>query len=131
MAVDDTPIFTALITELGRERRAAEERAETLAALLADVEALHEVDRDGQCPTCGSDGPCLTLRLVHREVTLETAYAAVRDHQPIDLALAEQDTPRVPRLDDLLAAPSTGVDRFFDALLGDAAREAGGERFSA
>jgi len=114
----DTPILSGMIVELGRARDVAWEQADALAQLLADLEALHEPDGNGDCPTCGTTAPCLTHLLIRREITIDQAYAAVRDHQPIDLVAAESGlAPPVPSLADLLAAPTPGLDRFFDALL--------------
>ena len=50
---------------------------------------------------------------------MDQAYSVLRDHRPIDLAAAEfaRPTPPVPSLKKLLAAPTPGVDRFFDALM--------------
>ena len=114
----DTPILSGMIVELGHARDVAWEEADALAAQLADIEALHEPDGNGDCPTCGTAAPCLTHLLIRREITIDQAYAAIRDHQPIDLVAAEQrGAPPVPSLADLLAAPTPGLDRFFDALL--------------
>jgi len=114
----DTPILSGMIVELGRARDEAWAEADALAQRLADLEALHEPDGNGDCPTCGTSAPCLTHLLIRREITIEQAYAAIRDHQPIDLIAAEsRPAPPVPSLADLLAAPTPGLDRFFDALL--------------
>ena len=114
----DTPILSGMIIELGRARDEAWAEADALAQRLADLEALHEPDGNGDCPTCGTSAPCLTHLLIRREITIEQAYAAIRDHQPIDLIAAEsRPAPPVPSLADLLAAPTPGLDRFFDALL--------------
>jgi hypothetical protein len=115
----DTPLFSGMIVELGRARDEAEEQAHALARLLADVEALHEPDSNGDCPTCVTTAPCLTHLLIRREISMAEACAALRDNRPIDLVAAEGDrpTPPVPSLAKLLAAPSPGLDRFFDALL--------------
>lgn len=114
----DTPILSGMIVELGRARDVAWDQADALAALLADVEALHEPDGNGDCPTCGTTAPCLTHLLIRRQITVDQAFAALRDHQPIDLVAAESgQAPPVPSLADLLAAPTPGLDRFFDALL--------------
>ena len=40
----DTPILSGMIVELGRARDVAWDQADALAALLADVEALHELE---------------------------------------------------------------------------------------
>ena len=115
----DTPILAGMIVELGQAREEAWEEADALARLLADVEALHEPDANGDCPTCGTTAPCLTHLLIRREITMDQAYSVLRDHQPIDLVAAEaaRPTPQVPSLATLLAAPTPGLDRFFDALL--------------
>ena len=114
----DTPILSGMIVELGRARDEAWDHADALAAQLADIEALHEPDGNGDCPTCGTTAPCLTHLLIRREITIEQAYSVIRDHQPIDLVAAEARTgPPVPSLSELLAAPTPGLDRFFDALL--------------
>src|SRR3954465_13453690 len=119
-----------MIVELGQARDEAEGQAAALARHLADIEALHEPDGNGDCPTCCTAAPgppppprcparpCLTPLLIRREITIDQAYAAIRDHQPIDLTAAEsRQAPPVPSLADLLAAPTPGLDRFFDALL--------------
>lgn len=114
----DTPILSGMIVEMGHARDVAWQRVDALAAQLAEIEALHEPDGSGDCPTCGTSAPCLTHLLIRGEITIDQAYAAVRDHQPIDLVAAEsRQGPCVPSLSDLLAAPSPGLDRFFDALL--------------
>ena len=114
----DTPILSGMIVELGRARDEAWEHYDALAQQLSDIEALHEPDGNGDCPTCGTAAPCLTHLLIRREITIDQAYAAIRDHQPIDLIAAEsRQGPPVPSLADLLAAPTPGLDRFFDALL--------------
>jgi hypothetical protein len=62
--------------------------------------------------------PCPTLRLARGEVDYETACAAVRGL--IDLTAYERlgpVAPTVPRLADLLAGSTDGIDRFFDVLL--------------
>ena len=106
----DSPIFSSLIAELGRERS-------DLRRLLADVEALHEPDANGDCPTCMTPAPCLTTLMLHREVSVEDAFAVVRERQPIDLVRDERG-PLMPTVAELLATPTDGMDRFFDALLG-------------
>lgn len=114
----DTPILSGMIVELGQARDEAWDQVDALAQQLADIEALHEPDGNGDCPTCGTTAPCLTHLLIRREITIDQAYSAIRDHQPIDLAGAEsRPAPPVPSLADLLAAPTPGLDRFFDALL--------------
>lgn len=117
MNAGDSPIFATLITELGRERSDAVEQASRLQRLLADVEALHEPDANGDCPTCLAPAPCLTTLMLHGEVSVEDAFAVVRDRQPIDLVRDERG-PLVPSVAELLATPTDGMDRFFDALLG-------------
>ena len=114
----DTPILSGMIVELGRARDEAWDSYDAIAQQLSDIEALHEPDGNGDCPTCGTAAPCLTHLLIRREITIDQAYAAIRDHQPIDLVAAEsRQTPPVPSLAALLAAPTPGLDRFFDALL--------------
>jgi hypothetical protein len=117
----DTPVFAGLIRDLGERRRQAAADATKLRRRLADVEALHEPDADSECPTCGTTAPCPTLLLARGEVDYETACSAVRGL--IDLTVLEPDddrptAPPMPRLADLLDNPTTGVDRFFDVLLG-------------
>jgi hypothetical protein len=107
-----------MIAELGQDRVEAELRASALGDLLGDLEALHEPDADGDCPACMAPGPCLTLLLIRRDITVEQAFAVIRGAEVIDLTRAERDVPRVPSLSQLLAQPSRGMDRFFDALLG-------------
>ncbi|HEU5033705.1 MAG TPA: hypothetical protein VFT62_03000 [Mycobacteriales bacterium] len=119
---DETPIFAELILDLGRERDAADARTAHLARLVADVEALHEPDGNGECPTCGTEAPCVTLLLLRDEVSLEQACAAVREGRPLDLSGGDSpEAANVPKIKDLLDAATPGVDRFFDALLGNAA----------
>ena len=114
----DTPILSGMIVELGRARDEAEQQAATAQRLLADIEALHEPDGNGDCPTCGTSAPCLTHLLLRGDITVEQACAAVRDNQPIDLVAAEsREGPPVPSLAELLAVPAPGLERFFDALL--------------
>lgn len=115
----DAPVLSGMIIELGQARDDAWDHADALARLLADVEALHEPDANGDCPTCGTTSPCLTHLLIRHEITMEQAYSVLRDHQPIDLVAAElaRPTPPVPSLKTLLAAPTPGLDRFFDALM--------------
>ena len=95
-----------------------------LSGIIADLEALHEPDSNGDCPTCLAPAPCVTHLLVRRQIDLAQAYAAVRDHEPIDLVAAERQGPPVPSLAELLAVPARGMERFFDALLGEAATQA-------
>ena len=115
----DAPVLSGMIIELGQAREEAWDQADALARLLADIEALHEPDANGDCPTCGTVAPCLTHLLIRREITMDQAYSVLRDHHPIDLVAAElgRPTPAVPSLKTLLAAPTPGLDRFFDALL--------------
>ena len=114
----DSPIFAAMISELAEGRSAAEDRAIALETLLADVESLHEPNGDGDCPACVTASPCLTMLLLRREIDVDQAFGAMRDAQVIDLARAEREGPPVPSLSELLAQPTRGMDRFFDALLG-------------
>lgn len=120
----ETPILSGIIADLGQARDDARGEAADLRRMLADLEALHEPDSNGDCPTCLAPAPCVTHLLVRRQIDLAQAYAAVRDHQPIDLVAAERETPRVPSLAELLAVPDRGMERFFDALLGEAATAA-------
>ena len=115
----EAPVLSGMIIELGRARDDAWDHADALARLLADVEALHEPDAGGDCPTCATTSPCLTHLLIRREITMDQAYSVLRDHQPIDLVAAEmaRPTPPVPSLKTLLATPAPGLDRFFDALM--------------
>lgn len=113
-----TPIFTSLITELGRERAQAQGTADELRKLVADLEALHEPDLDDECPTCKTQSPCITMLLLHRRISVEQAFGIARDNEPIDLVEVERG-PRVPSLAELLAMPTGGIDRYFNALLGD------------
>src|SRR5947208_9703779 len=107
-----------MTVDLGRAREEAWDHSDAIAQQLSDIEALHAPDGNGDCPTCGTAAPCLTHLLIRREITVDQAYAAIRDHRPIDLVAAEaRPTPPVPSLAALLAAPTPGLDRFFDALL--------------
>ena len=109
-----------MIGELNAARDAAEGRAGDLARLVADVEALHEPDAGGDCPTCMTESPCRTLRRVRREITFAAACDSMRDLRTIDLAAAEDVMRRpVPTLKELLETPAPGLERFFHALLGD------------
>ena len=120
MPLDDreTPILAEMIVELGEARDDAEREAAALTARLSDVEALHEPDAGGDCPTCMTPAPCVTSLLLRGQVTLEGAFAHVRDAAPIDLIAVETEPhPPVPSLAELLAAPTDNLDRFFDALL--------------
>ncbi len=107
-----------MISELGQERADALRRVAELGGLLADLEALHEPDGDGECPACAAPAPCLTTLLLRGDISSEQAFGALRDAEVIDLARAERDCPPVPSLSELLAQPTRGMDRFFDALLG-------------
>jgi hypothetical protein len=117
----DSPIFYDMIASLGVDRDAAEARAAELRQVVADVEGLHEPDVGGECPACRTQSPCLTLQLVHGLITLEAAFAALRNDQPIDLVAVEshRPTPPIPSLKELMAIAPSGVDRFFEALLSD------------
>jgi hypothetical protein len=115
---NDTPVLSSVILDLARARDVARDHAASLDDLLSDVEMLHEPGADGQCPTCRTPSPCLTHLLIRREITFAQACSVVRDHEPIDLVGAEtRPAPPVPSLAELLAAPSPGLDRFFDALM--------------
>jgi len=115
---NDTPILSSVILDLARARDLAADHAASLDDLLGDVETLHEPNGGGECPTCRTPAPCLTHLLIRREITLDQACSVVRDHEPIDLVAAEtRPAPPVPSLAELLAAPSPGLDRFFDALM--------------
>lgn len=114
---DDAPVLADLIDDLYAQRSAADARAAALARLLSDLELLHEPDAGGDCPTCVVEAPCLTLRMLRGEVTVDDAVASVRDHRVIDLD-AGRSTPTVPSLKELLAVAPHGVDKFFEALLG-------------
>lgn len=117
MPFDETPILAEMIVELGEARDDAERDAARLQARLADLEALHEPDAGGDCPTCGTPAPCVTMLLLRGQVTLDRAFAHVRDAAPIDLVALDDRTPPVPSLAEMLAAPTSNLDRFFDALL--------------
>jgi hypothetical protein len=118
-AVPDSPIYTYMISDLLDARVLAERRAEELDQLLADVEALHEPDSNGDCPTCLTEAPCVTFGLLHRDLTFERACVTVRKREPIDLIAAEwPDRPSVPSLAALLATPNPAIDRAFEALIG-------------
>lgn len=114
----DSPIFATMISELGQERADALRRLAEVGGLVADLEALHEPDGDGDCPACHAPAPCLTTLVLRGDLSSEQAFSALRDAQVIDLARAERDSPPVPSLAELLAAPTRSMDRFFDALLG-------------
>ena len=108
-----------MVTDLLDSRSLAERRAEELDRLLAEVEALHEPDSNGDCPTCLTEAPCVTFGLLHRDLTFERACVSVRDREQIDLTAIEQpDRPRVPRLAALLATPNPAMDRAFAVLIG-------------
>lgn len=115
----DTPVLADLVLDLGRARDEAREQVARLEQLLADLEGLHEPDRNGDCPTCRTQAPCVTHLLLRGVITSEQAFGVVRDNLVIDLTAAEDDVNRrpVPSLADLLAAPTASLDRFFDALL--------------
>ena len=114
-----TPIFSSLITEMGRDRAQAQGQAEDLRRLVADLEALHEPDADDECPTCKTASPCITMLLLQRRISVDEAFGIVRDNQPIDLVEVERG-PRVPSIAELLAMPTGGIDRYFAAVLGKA-----------
>jgi hypothetical protein len=115
----DEPIFAGMVTDLQRERTLAERRAAELARLLTDVEALHEPDANGDCPTCLTEAPCVTFGLLHRDLTFEHACVTVRDRDEIDLVAIEQpDRPPVPSLAELMAIENPALDRAFETLLG-------------
>jgi len=107
-----------MVSELGQERADALRRVAELGARLADLEALHEPDGDGECPACMAPAPCITTLLLRGDISTEQAFGAMRDAQIIDLSHAERDSVPVPSLAELLAQPTRGMDRFFDALLG-------------
>jgi hypothetical protein len=108
-----------MVTDLLDSRSVAEQRIEELDRLLADVEALHEPDSNGDCPTCLTEAPCVTFGLLHRDLTFERAMVTVRDRATIDLTAIEQpDRPSVPKLATLLATPNPAMDRAFAALIG-------------
>lgn len=114
----DTPVLSGLVLDLGRSRDEALDRATGLERLLRDLEGLHEPDSNGDCPTCHTAAPCVTHLLLRGEITADQAFAAVRDNVVIDLVRADDAArPQVPSLAELLAAPTPGLDRFFDALL--------------
>jgi hypothetical protein len=109
-----------MVTDLLDARTVAERRVEELDRLLADVEALHEPDSNGDCPTCLTEAPCITFGLLHRDLTFERACVTVRGREPIDLVAIEQpDRPRIPSLATLLATPNPAMDRAFMALIGE------------
>ena len=108
-----------MVTDLLDARSVAEQRIDELDRLLADVEALHEPDSNGDCPTCLTEAPCVTFGLLNRDLTFERACVTVRDSAPIDLTAIEQpDRPPIPRLATLLATPNPAMDRAFEVLIG-------------
>jgi hypothetical protein len=108
-----------MVTDLIDARSLAEHRVEELDRLLAEVEALHEPDSNGDCPTCLTEAPCVTFGLLHRDLTFERACVSVRNREPIDLIAAEwPDRPVVPSLASLLASPNPAMDRAFSTLIG-------------
>jgi hypothetical protein len=108
-----------MVTDLLDARSFAERRIEELDRLLADVEALHEPDTNGDCPTCLTEAPCVTFGLLHRDLSFERALVTIRERAPIDLIGIEQpDRPPVPSLANLLATPNPAMDRAFKALIG-------------
>jgi hypothetical protein len=116
--VGETPLFFDLITDIGMERDAARALADELRVVFDQLEALHEPSSGGDCPTCGVLAPCVTQQVLHREITLEDAFEAVRTREPIDLTAVEApNPPPVPSLAQLLAERPSGADRFFAALL--------------
>jgi hypothetical protein len=118
---EDAPIFASMVSRLQQDRAAAERHAEELDRLLADVEALHEPDANGDCPTCLTEAPCVTFELLHNDRTFDAACSCVRDRErdEIDLVAIEQpDRPHVPRLDELMAIDNPALDRAFETLLG-------------
>jgi hypothetical protein len=117
-AAADYPIFSTMVTDLLDARALAERRVDELDQLLAEVEALHEPNSDGDCPTCLTEAPCVTFGLLHRDLTFERACVTVRTREPIDLIAAEwPDRPAVPSLAALLATPNPAMDRAFAALI--------------
>jgi len=108
-----------MVTDLLDARTLAEARVEELDRLLADVEALHEPNADGDCPTCLTEAPCVTFGLLHRDLTFERACVTVRGREQIDLIAAEwPDRPSVPSLAKLLDEPNPAMDRAFEVLIG-------------
>lgn len=108
-----------MVTDLLDARALAERRVDELDRLLADVEALHEPDSNGDCPTCLTEAPCVTFGLLHRDLTFERACVTVRSRKTIDLVEIEQpDRPSVPSLATLLSMPNPAMDRAFEALIG-------------
>jgi hypothetical protein len=118
---EDAPIFASMVSRLQQDRATAERHAEELDRLLADVEALHEPDANGDCPTCLTEAPCVTFELLHKDRTFEAACGCVRDRDrdEIDLVAIEQpDRPTVPSLDELMGIDNPALDRAFETLLG-------------
>src|SRR5258706_11758998 len=108
-----------MVRELQDARELAEQRTLELDRLLADVEALHEPDANGDCPTCLTEAPCVTFGLLHRDLTFERACVSIRRRDAIDLIDAEgPDRPTIPKIADLLAAPNPAMERAFETLLG-------------
>ena len=108
-----------MVTDLLDARVLAERRVEELDRLLADVEALHEPDSNGDCPTCLTEAPCVTFGLLHRDLSFERACVTVRSRDPIDLVAIEQpDRPAIPSLATLLAEPNPAMDHAFEVLIG-------------
>ena len=115
----DAPIFASMVTQLQQARATAEEHAADVDRLLADVEALHEPDANGDCPTCLTEAPCVTFELLHRDRTFEAACGSIRARAVIDLTGIEQpDRPPVPSLAELMALENPALDRAFETLLG-------------
>ena len=108
-----------MVSQLQQARTMAERRADELDRVLAEVEALHEPDANGDCPTCLTEAPCVTFELLHHSVTLDRACRSVRGEDPTDLVAIEQpDRPPVPSLTTLLATENPALDRAFETLLG-------------
>jgi hypothetical protein len=108
-----------MVTDLLDARVLAERRVDELDRLLADVEALHEPDSNGDCPTCLTEAPCVTFGLLHRDLTFERACVTVRGRESIDLIAAEwPNRPAVPSLAALLSTPNPAMDRAFETLIG-------------
>jgi hypothetical protein len=108
-----------MVGQLQQARATAEQHAAELDRLLAEVEALHEPDASGDCPTCLTEAPCVTFELLHNDRTFAAACGSVRDREVIDLVGIEQpDRPPVPSLAELMAIENPALDRTFEALLG-------------
>jgi hypothetical protein len=115
----DAPIFASMVGRLQQARTAAEHHAAELDRLLAAVEALHEPDTSGDCPTCLTEAPCVTFELLHNDRTFAAACGSVREREVLDLVGIEQpDRPPVPSLAELMATENPALDRTFEALLG-------------